>query len=658
MISALFVWAACTILPAIGGGQTNTQELRAMTLDELMRLEVTTVMRLPQSKLLSPASVYVLTADDIIRSGATTLPELLRQVPGVHVAQIDGNKWAVGIRGFTDRLARAMLVLVDGRAVYDPLFAGTYWEVQDFPLEDIERIEVVRGPGGALWGANAVTGVVNIIRKPASASQGAAVSVASGSADPALIGLRYGGKTGSGFTYRFSGQYSMRSPQTNPLDLNYDDAKRTQAGFRGDWDSRHGSFTMQGDAYHSVIGERDTLTTYSPPSAQNILTDDPLNGANALFRWTQKPSDAHSATLQTYFDYATRDELTFDEHQGIFDVDFQKGHKAGPNDLLFGAGYRFVAGSTATAGTLAFHPPDRNDNLYTAFVQDSLTLVPDRLHLFAGVKFEHNDYSGAEWQPNGRLVWTLSPSRAISFSATRAVRTPSRVETDFETGSLVNPAGPTFLRLIPNPSFDSEVLVAYELGLITTVGAHVMTTVSVFHNEHDNVLSTVLNPSFVETDSTGSRTIFPVEFGNGLRGHSDGVEVTADVRPMSRLRVTGNYSYFILDLFKKPGGQDLSQEVRNESGFPAHQVQITSTVTLPHQMSVDWFLRYLSAVPTFAAPAYTTSNLRWAWQINPRLNVYVLGRNLHQDTHVEFSDGANGQFGIERAVLVGLRWSR
>jgi iron complex outermembrane receptor protein len=658
MVSTLLLWAACGVMPVLTAGQGNSQELRTMTLDELMKLEVTTVMRVPQAKLLSPPSVFVLTEDDIMRSGATTLAELLRLVPGVHVAQIDGNKWAVGIRGFTDRLARAMLVLIDGRAVYDPLFAGTYWEALDFPLEDIDRIEVVRGPGGALWGANAVTGVVNVIRKSAAESKGVGVSIASGTADPAVVGLRYGGTTGSGVKFRLTGQFSMRSPQTNALNLNYDDAKRTQLGFRTDWDTRRGSVTLQGDAYYSVIGQRDTLTTYSPPSAQNIVTSDPLTGANTLLRWTQKAADPHSATLQAYYDYTTRDELVFQERQHIGDVDFQQGHAGHRHDLLWGAGYRFVAGATTTEGTLLFDPADRHDQLFTAFVQDGITLVPDRLHLFAGVKVEHNDYSGVEWQPNGRLVWTMSSARALSFSATRAVRTPSRVETDFETGSLISPAGPTFLRLLPNPSFDSEVLVAYEAGLITSLGRRVLATVSVFHNEHDNVLSTVLGTPFVETDAGGSRTIFPLQFSNGLHGHSNGVEVTADARLASWWRVTGNYSYFILDLSKKPGGQDLSQEVRDESGSPRHQVQLTSTVNVSSHISVDWFLRYVSAVPTYAAPEYTTSNLRFAWQINPSVNVYVLGRNLHQKTHFEFSDGSNGQFGIERAILVGLRWTK
>ncbi|HEX5070992.1 MAG TPA: TonB-dependent receptor [Vicinamibacterales bacterium] len=659
IIARLLLCGACVLmLPPIVLAQVSNQDLRTLTLDELMKLDVTTVSKFPQPRWETPASVFVLTDADIERSGATTLPEVLRLVPGLHVAQIDGNKWAIGIRGFTDRLARAMLVLVDGRAVYDPLFAGTYWEVQDIPLDDIERIEVVRGPGGALWGANAVTGVVNIIRKAPSAVQGTAVTLLSGTSDPVLASARYGGARGDAFQYRVSGEFAARSPQTNALGLDYDDAKRGQAGFRADWTTANGLLTFQGDGYHSVIGQRDTLTMYSPPSAQNIVTPDPLSGANALARWTRTPADPRSAKVQTYYDYTSRSELVFQQQQHTWDLDYQQGTLAGRHELLWGAGYRLVSGATQTEGTLRFDPPTRTDNLMTAFVQDGVTFLPERLSLTAGVKIEHNAYTGFEWQPNGRLTWSLAPTRVVTLSVTRAIRTPSRVETDFETGSLLNPAVPSFLRLLPNPDFRSEELIAYEAGFSTMVGTRILATVSVFHNEHDNVLSTLLGPAFVETGAGGSRTIFPLQFSNGLRGHSDGVETTADVRLMPWWRLTGHYSFFRLDLFKKPGGQDLSQELRNESGFPSHQVQLTSSVDVGRRVSVDWFFRYLSGVPTFAAPAYSTSNLRANWHVRTGVDLFVVGRNLHRASHFEFSDGSNGQFGIERSVLVGLRWAR
>ena len=653
-------WGATLLLlgPAAAFAQTTPERIGAMTLDELMKLEVTTVTRLPQARLLAPASVFILTQDDIRRTGSTTLVELLRFVPGVHVAQIDGNKWAMGSRGFTDRLARAMLVLIDGRAVYSPLFAGTYWEVQDVPLEDIERIEVVRGPGGALWGANAVTGVVNIIRKTAAASKGLNVNLRSGTEDPAVIDAGFGGSRGEKFQYRISGKLNMRSPQSNPLGLEYDHATFGIVGARADWDTSHGAMTLQGDVYRSVIGERDNMTTYVPPTSQAIVTDDPLSGGNVLFRWTTRAQDPRSPRVQAYYDRSARSELVFGERQNVADVDYQQGAVHGRHDLLWGGGYRLVAGFTDTEGTLKFTPPNRTDNLVTGFVQDAIRLVPERLSLIAGLKAEHNDYSGQEWQPSARLIWTLSQANALSISATRAVRTPSRVERDFESGSLLTPAGPTFVRLTPNPAFDSEEIVAYEASLVSMPHPRLLTTVSLFRNQHDNVLSTELGTTFVETDSDGSRVIVPVSFGNGLHGYSYGLEVTADFRATSWCRITTNYSGLRFFLSRKPGSVDLTQEARAEGGSPRHQVETTASIKLPGPFTVDWFLRYVSAIPAFGVKSYATSNLRFEWAMNDRVALFAVGRNLHQATHAEFNDGSNGTFGIQRAALAGLLWRR
>ena len=635
-----------------------TEKLGALSIEELMNLDVVTVTRVPQARLSAPASASIVTGDDIRRSGATTLAEVLRMVPGVHVAQIDGNKWAIGIRGFTDRLSRAMLVLIDGRAVYSPLFAGTYWEVVDLPLDDIERIEVVRGPGGALWGANAVTGIINIIRKRPSASQGFAMQLQSGTEDPAVAAIRFGGARGPGFQYRVSGKTLQRSPQASPLGLGYDDAFFGQVGARADWETNRGAITLQGDLYRTVIGQRDSLASYVPPSSVAIVSHDPLAGGNVLFRWTAAASDPRSAQVQVYFDRTTRSELVFAERQHVGDVDYQQGTILGRHDLLWGAGYRVVAGHTDTAGTLRFTPPDRTDHLFTGFLQDELRIVPNRFSIIAGVKAERNDYSGLEWQPNARAVWTVSPAHALSFSATRAVRTPSRVEHDFATGNLVSPSGPTFVRLSPNPAFVAEELITAEASLVSMPHPKVLTTLSVFRNEHDHVLSAELGATFVETDSNGSRTIVPVLFGNGLRGHSQGLEATADVRIASRWRLTANYSGLRFFLSRKPGGTDISQEARGEGGSPRHQVQVSTTVALPGRVSVDWFLRYVSALPAVGVPAYSTSNLRVEWRVNTRVSLFVAGRNLHHAAHTEFSDGANGQFGIQRAGLIGLTWSR
>jgi iron complex outermembrane receptor protein len=637
--------------------QTGSQDLRPLSLLELMALPVATPTRVPESKLRSSPSVFVMTEDDIQRSGATSIPELLRRVPGLHVAQIDANKWAIGTRGFTDRLSRAMLVMIDGRAVYSPLFAGTYWEVQDMPVDDIERIEVVRGPGGALWGANAVTGIISIIRKPAARSAGVAVTAGTGNSERVRLAARYGGRTGA-MHYRVSAKAVVRAPQEYPGGSSFDDGRLFTAGGRMDWSAGDAGMTLQGDVYTTVIGQRDSFTTYVPPATTFHITDDTLTGSNLLFRWTANQANPRALRVQTYVDRTTRSELTFSEVQTMADVDLQQGLERGRHGVLWGAGYRYVNGRTDTRGTLRFTPPDRVDHLLTAFAQDEVRLVRDRLILTAGTKFEHNSYSGAEWQPGARLVWTPTTAHAFSVSVMRAVRTPSRVEHDFETGSMASPVGPTFVRLQPNPSFEPEELIAYEAGVMSMLHPRVLLTASFFRNHHDRVLSVELDAPFVETDGANQRVIVPVTFGNGLRGRSYGAEVIADVRPAEWLRTTVQYSALKVELSRRPGSVDAGQERRAEEGSPRHQVQATVGLNPRGRASLEWSFRHVSSLPVLRVPAYSTSNLTLAVTMNPRLAVVVSGRNLHEPAHVEFPEGSNGPIGIRRSIYAGLRWTR
>ncbi len=654
---AFAILALMGTLPSTAGAQTagGSPDLRAMSLEQLMGVPVSVASRVPQSRLTAPASVTMITSDEIRQSGAVTLPEVLRMVPGLHVAQIDGNKWAMGIRGFTDRLARAMLVMIDGRAVYSPLFAGTYWEVQDIPLLDIERIEVVRGPGGSLWGANAVTGIVNIVRKSAAASAGTSVNARTGTEDPLAVGISHGG--GSRVRYRISGKASMRSPQENSLGLEYDDARLLQGGARIEWQNRAGAFIVQGDAYRTVIGQRAALTTVTPPSRRDEVTDDALQGGNLLWRWTRRAGDPRSLQVQGYYDYSSRSQLVFSERQHILDLDLQQGALRGRHGVLWGAGARHIKGATTTRGTLRFVPANRTDQLYSAFVQDEVALVPERLSLTVGTKLEHNDYSGFEWQPSARLAWTASSATAFSVSVARAVRTPSRLEHDLSTAMLLSPTEPTFLWLSPNPAFRSEELTAFEGSLVTMPHPKLLTTVAAFRNRHDHVMSTEFGAPFVESDGAGSRVIVPVSLGNGLRGRSYGVEITNDVRPTSWWRTSVNYSWLRMQLHRRPGSVDGTQEARNEGGSPRHQLQVASTLHLPGRVTVDWFLRALSGLPALKEAGYATSNARIDWAINSRAAVYVQGRNLHQAGHAEFTDSVNGTFRIQRAFLVGIRWT-
>ncbi|MDP9145572.1 MAG: TonB-dependent receptor, partial [Actinomycetota bacterium] len=521
----------------------------------------------------------------------------------------------------------------------------------------IERIEVVRGPGGSLWGANAVTGTVNIIRKTAIQSAGTIVSAGSGTADPWRVAASHGGAQPK-FQYRISGKAAARAAQATPGDLDYDDARMLQGGARVDWPKGAGGFTLQGDIYRSVIGQRDTMTSYTPPANDVRITDDTLSGGNILFRWQRRASNPRSLRVQAYFDRTTRSELTFKEQQNVAELDVQQGLARGRHSLLFGAGYRAIHGHTQTSGTLRFFPPDRTDQLYTAFAQDEVNLLRDRLALTVGTKFEHNEYSGAEWQPSARLLWSPARSHAVSLSANRSVRTPSRVEHDLETGILASLQGPTFVRLQPNPEFQSEALTAYELGVISMPHPKTLITAAAFHNDHDRVLSLEPGTTFVEIEGGGPRVIVPLRLGNGLRGTSTGIEVTADVRPTTWLQTTMNYSSLRVRMVRRPGSTDAGQERRYEEGSPRHQLQASASLKLSGQTTVDWFFRHVSALPALAVPSYSTSNVTVQFALNREFSLIASGRNLHEATHVEFTEGGNGLIGIRRSVYVGLRWTR
>jgi iron complex outermembrane receptor protein len=640
--------------------QPTVEDLKRLTLEDLISIEVSTVSRMPERTTVAPAAVYVITQEDIRRSGASSLPEVLRLAPGVQVARIDASRYAVGMRGFADRLARSMLVLVDGRAVYSPLFAGTYWEVQHTLLDDIERIEVIRGPGGTLWGANAVNGIINIVTKAAQDTQGVFVRAAAGSEPHGLLGVRFGGAAGPSFHYRIYAKAFDRGAQFQPAGLEYDDWRMVQSGFRGDWllpASR--SLTLQGDVYAVRLGQRTSLTSYTPPFARVGSRTAPLSGGNVLARWAGPTGTGRTFQLQTFYDRTNRDEVPVAEVRDTFDVDFQYRHPlSASHELVWGVGYRVTAGRITAIAHSAFLPPDRTDHLVSAFVQDEVALVRDRLRVSFGTKLERNAYSGVEFQPSGRLTWSLNPAHTIVASVTRAVRTPSRVETDYTTTSLADPATPAFVRLLPNPEFEAERLVAYEAGYRVRPVGPVYVTVSAFYNHLDNVLSTDLLPAFFETTPPPNRRILPVTFRNGLQGNSHGVELTGEVRPLPWWRWTAGYSFLRIQMTRKQGSTDVSQERRYEGLSPRHQVQVRSSLDLPKEVALDWFFRYVSALPAGPIPEYGTSNLRLAWPIGTGFELAVVGENLHRRRHVEWPSGAGANAQVERSVYVNLTWRR
>lgn len=630
--------------------------LAERSLEELANIEVSTVSRVPEPRAIVPAAAHVITRDQIRRSGANTIPEALRLVPGLHVARIDSGKWAIGARGFTDRLARSTLVMIDGRPVYSTLFAGTYWEVQDTLLQDVDRIEVILGPGGTLWGANAVNGIINIITRHSRDTEGVLVTAGTGTTDRGLVGIRYGASVGTNFNYRVYGKFQSTSPGYHADAADFDQRDAGQAGFRTDWTAAGGeSLTVQGDLYRTNAGERDFLTVYSPPANQPVDGDVRLAGGNLLGRWTRTLGGT-DIRLQALYDRTERVEATFEETRDTFDIDFQQ--TLSPfvrHRVVWGGGYRQSAGDTASIPTtLRFIPEDWTDRIGSVFVEDEIELVPDRFTVTAGVRMEHNRYSGFEVQPSIRTVWRLSVEQTLVASITRAVRTPSRVERDLELSTVLDPATPLFLRLEPNPDFEAEKLVAYELGYRVQPDPRVRMSVSTFFNHYTDVLSTESGQVFAETDPPPLRLVFPLEFGNGIGGNLHGLEVEAQFRATESWEWSGSYSLLRVQLTPEPGSRDVSQEARGEGLSPVHQFALQSSWDLPGGLQADWMLRYVSELPEESVPAYATSDVRLGWSPTPGVELSLIGRNLHEAHHLEFSGGSSGNVEVQRGLFARI----
>ncbi len=456
---------------------TAPSQLKSLSLEQLSQLEVTTPTKEPAKAFRTPAAIFVITGEDIRRSGVTTIPEALRLAPGVEVARIDSNKWAIGIRGFGSRLSRSVLVLIDGRTVYTPLFAGTYWEVQDTMLEDVDRIEVIRGPGGTIWGPNAIDGVINIITKPPTETHGILASAGGGNMDQGFGNFRYGAGNDKGLDYRFYGKAYTRGPEYHQDGDNFDDWRGAQAGFRIEWrPNARDTVDLQGDAYHIVAGERVSATTYAPPYERIVDGNADLSGGNVMAVWQRTMDNGGDLLLQIYYDRTNRWEPNLADYRDTYDVDFVR-------HIPLGKRHRITWGLSARANHaddppvvsgLQFVPYQRTDQLYTAYLQDEFALIDKRLSLVAGTKLLRTNFTGFEFEPSIRLLWTPSDRETVWAAFTHAVRTPSDAEENFYllgyTGSTVNGL-PFLARFNPNPNFAPEQMNGWELGYRRLLGS-------------------------------------------------------------------------------------------------------------------------------------------------------------------------------------------
>ena len=637
--------------------QNPPDNLKQLSLEQLGQIEVTTASKVPVKASRTPAAIYVITQEDIRRSGATNIAEALRLAPGVEVARVDSNTWSIGVRGFESTLSRSVLVLIDGRSVYTPLFAGVYWQVQDTLLEDIERIEVIRGPGGTIWGANAVNGVINIITKRAQETHGTLVSTGGGNIDQGFVNFRYGAGNSKGLDYRVYGKVFTRGPEFHPDHQQFDDWRMGQTGFRTDWDPHnHDRLTLQGDIYSGDAGQRVGITNYSPPSMTDVQQNAELSGGNLLGRWERELGSGSNMQLQTYYDRTNRKQPNFDESRDTFDIDFiHQLTLPGRQDFLWGLGARLSSGNASTVvPTVVFTPNHYTEKLYNAFIQDEIPIVGDQLSLTVGSKFLHNNYSGFEIEPTARLLWTPSSRQTVWGAVTRAVRTPSRIEEDLQITALLAANPPTFLRVIGNRKFSSESLIGYEAGYRSLVGPKFHVDFAFFYNNYDNLLSVEPGAPFSESTPPPPHTVIPFLFRNGLLGHTTGFEIAPDWTPTRTWRLRGSYSYLHIDLQKSGGSLDTSDSTQGSS--PHHQVAIQSSLDLPKKLEFDQTLRYVSALPAQLVGAYTTADVGFSWHVARSLDLSVVGQNLFQPHHPEFGGDPGSLVGIERSAYIKLTW--
>jgi iron complex outermembrane recepter protein len=638
----------------------DTPALKRLTLKQLGEIEITSVSKTPEAVWNTPAAIFVLTNEDIARSGATSIPDVLRLVPGVEVARIDTSRnWVVGIRGFGDQFSKSVLVLIDGRSAYTPLWAGVHWPIQDTLLEDVDRIEVIRGPGGTIWGANAQNGVINIITKSARLTHGVYASGLVGNVDEAIGGLRVGGGRGN-WDYRAYAKGSRRAPQYHVDGREYDTWGMGQVGARLDWRRRDDEVTVSTDAYVAQLGESVRVSTFNPPAA--ALVDDPvdLHGFNVLAAWRRAHSTGASWRIQAYVDSTYRLGTDFGERRTTVDIDaIRQQAPWGAHTVSWGLGARTSPSRIIQTYAFSdFEPHAHTLNWFSAFVQDTIALRPRRLTVTGGAKLEHNTYSGLDLQPSARVLWTPSEQQSVWGGVSRAVRTPSRVDEDIRVSILARVDPLLYGVIRGNRELEPEEVVALEAGYRRLVLPSLYVDVSAFRNRYDELVD--LGPPASRDAVTEGVPYSALDFPwiNGNEGTTTGFELAPSWQPAERVRVRGSYSYLHVDLEAKPGNvRPVTLAVLSGSS-PAHQVTLQSLLTLPHGVQLDPVYRYVSRRGSIDVPAYHTADVRLGIPLGAQLQLSIVGQNLLQARHVEWAREPGPSVAIRRSVYARVTWRR
>jgi iron complex outermembrane receptor protein len=623
------------VLSALAAAQdtpppTGAQNLKRLSIEELSELDVTSVSRRPERLSQTAAAVSIIRQDDIRRSGVTSFAEAMRLGDGVDVARFDARTWAISARGFNITTANKLLVLMDGRTLYSPLFAGTFWEVQDTVLADVDRIEVIRGPGGSVWGANAVNGIVNILTRSAHESRGSVAFIAAGTEDRLIASARHGARMAGNGAYRVYGKYRMRDENhfsTNDNDA--DDAMSLgQMGFRMDSSTSGAThWTLQGDAYRG---------------SENIFTrDDDIDvaGGNLLGRWVRTFSDRSDVQLQAYYDVMHRDvPQQFEETRHTFDLDTQVRRQfATRHDVVAGAAMR-VSGAEDIGVSFRFEPAERTDTTMSLFVQDEISL-PRQTFVTVGSKFERNAFTGLEMQPTARFRWSPGQRRTLWGAVSRAVRLPTRFDTDLR---LFAPNGR--LALSGADDFEAEEVIAYEAGYRTT-HPRVSIDIAAFANRYDRLRS----------QEFPSRLGPVVLLQNLLNARTSGVESAVRFQLTDTWRVHTSATYLHKTVTRDASSRDVTNGA-SEGNDPSFLFHTRSYLDLPHGFAFDTMFRYVGDRPAPRVEDYAELDVRLGWQVSPIVELSLIGQNLLHDRHEEFVNQSSPRFSFQRGVYVRSAW--
>jgi len=639
-------------------------DLTQLSIENLMNVEVTSVSKKEQKLSRTATAIFVITQEDIRRSGATNIPDVLRIVPGLDVAQINANTWAISARGLNGEFSNELLVLVDGRNVYTPTTGGVFWDVLNVPLEDIERIEVIRGPGGSVWGANAVNGVINVITKKASETKGVMVVAEGGNLDQGFGTVQYGGSAGKNFDYRVYTKYFNQNHMPGLSGQNGEDGWHLlQSGFRADGTlSSKDTLMVQGDIY---TGRESDPTTFLPsitsPGLIPVVIPVNLSGGFLQGVWNHASSARSDTTLMVEYDtYEREDQLG--ETRQTFSMDFQNHIAWGSRqDFVWGLEYRYTASDSHGDLFVSLNPNDVNAQSFSSFVQDEIAAVPERFYLTVGTKLEHSYYTGFALTPSVRATYALDKHNMVWAAVSHAVRTPADTDASIrlDVAGFPGPGGtPTLISIFGNPNVKNEGLIAYELGYRTVVRENLSIDFAAFYHDYDNQETTEPSTPFFETTPAPPHLVLPSIYENLENAEAHGLEIAANWKVTDRWTLSPGYDFERIHAASTPLSQDKETPLSDEGSDPHVHARLRSHFQLSKQLDWDASVFFVDRINFQHVPSYTRLDTGLSWRWREGLSFSLVGQNLLRDHHLEFVDSsaASRSTQIKRSAYAKITW--